>query len=295
MYDSVSINIIKRFHYEKSKLYLLIDDAYNEIAQSIQMHHTNTEIVSFSSCIPENVSRIFELPSAAVVLLLAEPKTFVNYRLFQYLDFSNGEPQIKNTSSRVLIFPRESICRIFSEDSEKDFSVRDKIITEMKANQKYRITTAAGTDLIFESRYWIPLDFEVCTAPVEESINGVIAVDGALFFKAIDDKVIFEIHNGKIHSITASSPKGEQLVSEYRNMTEREMEHQVNKQLAEIGIGFCNGAIISDSFMEAETVANTCHFCFGNNICYGGSNESEFHGASVLIKNPVFEQISIRE
>lgn len=64
-----------------------------------------------------------------------------------------------------------------------------------------------------------------------------------------------------------------------------------NRQLAEIGIGFCNDAFISDSFMETETVVNTCLFCFGNNICYGGSNESEFHGAPVLIRNPVFEQV----
>ena len=33
-----------------------------------------------------------------------------------------------------------------------------------------------------------------------------------------------------------------------------------NRQLAEIGIGFCNDAFISDSFMETETVVNTCLF-----------------------------------
>ena len=74
-------------------------------------------------------------------------------------------------------------------------------------------------------------------------------------------------------------------------MTARDMQNPVNMQLAEIGIGFCNGAMISDCFMEAETIVNTCHFCFGNNICHGGKNESEFHGASILIRNPIFEQI----
>ena len=44
----------------------------------------------------------------------------------------------------------------------------------MKVNQKYKITTEQGTNLIFESRSWIPLDFEVCTAPQEKSVNGII-------------------------------------------------------------------------------------------------------------------------
>jgi hypothetical protein len=42
--------------------------------------------------------------------------------------------------------------------------------------------------------------------------------------------------------------------------------------------------------MESEMVFGTCHFCFGNNDCYGGKNKSDFHGASVLIKEPHFEE-----
>ena len=66
-----------------------------------------------------------------------------------------------------------------------------------------------------------------------------------------------------------------------------------NTQLAEIGIGFCGGAQITDCFMEAEAAAGTCHFCFGNNVCYSGENQSGFHGASVLIRSPVFTRLDI--
>lgn len=52
-----------------------------------------------------------------------------------------------------------------------------------------------------------------------------------------------------------------------------------------IGIVFFSAATISDCFMEAEAAINTCHFRFGNNVCYGGKNASEFHGNSVLIRN----------
>lgn len=288
MYDSIALSIIKYFNYEESRLYLLVDEPYEEIAQSIKRHHTNIEIDFIQSYTPQNIRKIFDLPFSAVVLLLAEPESYVKYKLFQYLDFSKGEPQIANTTSKVLIFPQESICRIFSKGIDKIIVEKEKLLANMKVNQKYRITTVKGTDLVFESRTWIPLDFEICTAPIEKTVNGVIVVDGALFFEKIEETISFVIEDGKIRLITANSLKGEDLIIEYNKMTEKDMKKSVNLQLAEIGIGFCNDAIISDCFMESEAVLNTCHFCFGNNVCYGGNNESEFHGASILIKNPVF-------
>lgn len=161
----------------------------------------------------------------------------------------------------------------------------------MKPNQKYRITTVAGTDLTFESREWHPLDFEICTAPQEDTINGTIVVDGAVFFQRVTTSIILQIHDGICTDIAASSPSGMALANDYKSMTANVMRNPANIQLAEIGIGFCGGAAISDCFMEAEAAANTCHFCFGNNRCYGGINASDFHGASVLIQNPHFERL----
>ncbi len=288
MYRSIASNIIGYFHYETENLYVLADVAYTEIAQTIKMFHKSAEMRVFQNGGSEYVKEMFDVPRGAVVLLLVEPETYVKYRLFQYLDFSEGEPQIPGVASRVLIFPKESICRMFLGDVNENIAEKERILNEMKLNQKYRVTSPQGTDLVFESRSWIPLDFEVCTAPKEASVNGVIVVDGALFFKKIEETLSFVIKEGKIHSITAESEQGKTLVAEYKKMTDGTMKDPVNTQLAEIGIGFCGGAIISDCFMEAETVLHTCHFCFGNNVCYGGENESEFHGASVLIKSPVF-------
>lgn len=287
-YESIAVNIIRYFSLEKCKICLLVDEAFVEIGQSIKDHNKLNELIHLHSCTPQNLTTLFSNSFSEMVLLLAEPKSYGKYRLFQYLDFSKGEPQIANTASKVLIFPKESICRMFSGKIEKIRSEKEKIISNMKANQRYRITSAEGTDLVFEARTWIPLDFEICTAPKENSINGIIVVDGSLFFKRIDEKISFVIKDGKIHDIMARSSKGEEIVTEYRNMTDREMKDIRNRQLAEIGIGVCSEAIISDCFMESEAALDTCHFCFGNNTCYGGENESEFHGASILIKNPVF-------
>ena len=281
-------NLIGKFEYADKKLILLVDDAFLALANSACALHKNAQVRCFSDY-AENVQGIFDLPQDAAVLLLAEPQAYVQYRIFQYLDFSGGEPAIPGADSRVLIFPADALVRMLSVPLETDLAVRDRLIEELKPGTRYRITTDAGTDITFESRTWIPLDFEVCTAPVEETINGRIVVDGALFFKKIDEKLIFTIKNGRLCGIEAETAAGEALIEEYTMMTAHDFTEPVNTQLAEIGIGFCSGAAISDCFMEVETAVNTCHFCFGNNVCYGGKNASEFHGASVLIRNPKFE------
>lgn len=194
--------------------------------------------------------------------------------------------------SKVLVFPIESAKRIFSGSIEKEISNRDLLLSKMKANTRYRITTVNGTDLEFTSRYWNISDFKICTAPIENTINGVIAVDGALFFKKISNILYFHISDGRINDIKINDNSAMDDLTEYKNMTHYDFKNEYNKQLAEIGLGFCEKAIISNCFMEAEAVYNTCHFCFGNNECYGGVNKSNFHGASILIKEPKFEIIN---
>jgi hypothetical protein len=34
----------------------------------------------------------------------------------------------------------------------------------------------------------------------------------------------------------------------------------------------------------------TCHFCFGDNVRYGGANPSVWHGGTVVIHAPVFDE-----
>lgn len=288
-FDLVAKNIVNRLGYEDNPITIITDQQFFKLALAIQAINKDSRIISLLTDEKQDIKEILEQISISHAILLAEPETYSTYKLFKYLDFSMGGPRIPNVDSRVLIFPVDSILRLFSVDLECDIGEKNRILSTMQNESEYCITTELGTELTFKARKWIPLDFEVCTAPVETSINGKIVVDGALFFKKIKSQIIFVIENGKLVGITAPTIEGEEDVKAYNSMTEKVMKNPLNLQLAEIGIGFCNGAEINDCFMEAETVVNTCHFCFGNNICYGGNNKSEFHGASVLIKNPQFK------
>ena len=136
MNNTVALNIIKYFNYKDNNLCLLVDEAYTEIAQSIMQHHEKTEIIILQSNEPKDVRKVFDSLPSVEVLLLAEPTSYIKYRLFEYLDFSNGEPEIQNTTSKVLIYPKESLCRIFSESAANIAIGQEKAIMHMQDNKK---------------------------------------------------------------------------------------------------------------------------------------------------------------
>lgn len=69
-----------------------MDEVYVEIAKSMKQILKGVEIRVFQTDVPERIQQVLNLPGGAAVLLFAEPVNYVKYRLFQYLDFSNGEP-----------------------------------------------------------------------------------------------------------------------------------------------------------------------------------------------------------
>lgn len=222
-------------------------------------------------------------------IVLIEPKSFSDFRVNKWLDFSFGMPKVSGLhQSYVSVLPITSTTRVYGSQFSRDAAAKAELLSSLKPNSEHIIVTDSGTRLLFTSRHWISQGNEVLTAPIENSVNGIIAVDGALFFQKIDTVIDFFIKAGELVEIKAKNRQYDDLVEQYRQMTERDFTSRKNRQLAEIGVGFNTGAIISDCFMESEMVYGTCHFCFGNNSCYGGSNISDFHGGSILIKAPRF-------
>lgn len=289
--ERIARNLVFRYCGDR-RFFLIIDSSYEALGRVVEQVYPCTR----SFCLTDRSSSDFlafvKSSDEAEIMMLAEPRTYLDRGLYKLMDFTHGEPELLGCNSHVLIFPHESLYRIFSADPEEDYRARSVLLGELKPNSGYTITSAAGTELEFVSRCWIPLEFEICTAPIESSLNGRIVVDGAVFFRkndlAVSERIVLEIVRGELRSIVAYDDAGERLRSEYAEMILPAVNESINRQLAEIGIGFCRGATVSDCFMEAEASADTCHFCFGNNICYGGNNLSDFHGNSVLIRNPLF-------
>lgn len=276
-------------------LYIICDSSHAPLAQNICNLFIDNGFRSFYSIIDsfETANASFEesLVLNFQTLVLIEPSTFSAFKIPMWLDFSYGDPIISKLSAHsfVVVLPIASTYRVYGSSIEKDKSVASELLNFLENHSKYKLTTDNGTELYFTSRNWISYRDEVLTAPVETSINGTIVVDASLFFQRVTSPITFKIVDGKLHSVSSDDPENIELVSMYEKMTKNDFKNEVNKQLAEIGIGVNTGAEISDCFMESELVYGTCHFCFGNNKCYGGDNPSDFHGASILIRNPKFE------
>jgi leucyl aminopeptidase (aminopeptidase T) len=153
---------------------------------------------------------------------------------------------------------------------------------------RFRITTPAGTDIRFTARKWNPLDWEICTAPVEASIEGTIVVDGAVQFGTVDRPITLAIREGRVADVRCADAT-DKVFSEYlRTMKDAFAADGANAQLAEVGIGGNGGALVSDVIMESESARGTCHFCFGENTRYGGANSTAMHHGTVVTREPVF-------
>lgn len=293
--DSHSKRLITNHLNPLDDLYVICDNNHIPLADNICNIFTHNGFRSFYSVVNshETTKNAFDesLILNSQTLILVEPKTYSAYKFSKWLDFSHGDPIISNlpAHSFVVILPIASTYRIYGSSMDKDKEVTSELLNTLDNHTKYKLTTDNGTELYFTSRRWINYRDEVLTAPVESSINGTIVVDASLFFQRVANPIKVTIVDGKLHNIYSDHPENHELLAMYKQFTEAAFKNEINKQLAEIGIGVNTGAELSDCFMEAELVYGTCHFCFGNNKCYGGDNISDFHGASVLIKNPKFE------
>lgn len=296
-YKTSAKRILNSYLTVKEDVFLICDEAYADLAVEIQaglgLAKTECRITVSEDTLNEAFRACLKRDFETLVLL--EPPAYAAYKAYKWLDFKRGEPKVRNLNSPsyVGILPLESALRVYGSDSRRDEKAKTGLLNLLKPNTEYVVRSCSGTELFFTARQWLKQHNEILTAPVEASVSGLIAVDGAFFFQRLATVVDFYIEAGELVKIQVRRVEDAHLPDLYRKMTENDFAKRKNRQLAEIGIGFNTGAVISDCFMESEMAFGTCHFCFGENVCYGGENKSSFHGASVLITNPRFTKVRL--
>ncbi|HUS75757.1 MAG TPA: aminopeptidase [Methanothrix sp.] len=122
---------------------------------------------------------------------------------------------------------------------------------------------------------------EIFTAPVEDSINGTIVVDGSIGgLGEVDNPISIELESGQVKDIYSYVEDG--IFDKFRKMCEYDLP--ATKTVGEFGIGLNPGASIIGTMLMDEKVLGTIHFAFGDSYDLGKS-KSKFH-TDVLIKNP---------
>ena len=172
-----------------------------------------------------------------------------------------------------------------------------KLMAILEKADRIKVTTEKGTnfELSVKSRKWftdvktdkigkkwgnLPCG-EIYVAPIENSLNGTIVVDGAIGdLSAPSDLLTLKVTDGKVAEIRYRDKPFEDKVNALLSVDEHA------SVVGELGIGLNPKASSkSDSMLEAEKAQETIHIAFGRNLDFQGINGSKTH-RDFLISNP---------
>lgn len=187
---------------------------------------------------------------------------------------------------------------VFSRTLQADYLKIDKrtkyISSLLEKTETVWIKTDLGTDLSIPIRGMKPISSsgiirekgqggnipsgESFLAPIEGKTNGTLVVDASIAgIGLLDEPVIITIKDGFAHTFESG-------------FQARQLEHELKSfgkpglNVAELGIGTNDGAIITGKILEDEKVLGTIHIAFGNNITMGGTCDVGIHIDCVVRK-----------
>jgi aminopeptidase len=122
---------------------------------------------------------------------------------------------------------------------------------------------------------------EAFIAPLEGTGEGSLIVDGSIAgIGKVSTPVKLDLEGG--HLIAASGPDGALLM----NILEEQGGEQ-GTNLAELGIGTNEAAILTGSILEDEKILGTAHIAFGASKAIGGTVQTEVHLDCVVLEPTV--------
>lgn len=168
----------------------------------------------------------------------------------------------------------------------------------LEGGRRVRLTSPAGTDLTFSiagQSFHLdgglntkPGDFanlpagEVYCAPVEGTAEGVIIVDGSMAaIGLLNEPLQLTVKKGLVTEICGGEEAAqlEAIIAPYGRAA---------RNIAELGIGTNDRAIIIGNILEDEKVLGTCHVAIGDNSTFGGTVSVASH-LDGIIRNPSLE------
>ncbi|NGP45729.1 aminopeptidase [Bacillaceae bacterium SIJ1] len=113
-------------------------------------------------------------------------------------------------------------------------------------------------------------------APIEDSANGTVLIDGAISnIGVLDEPIILKIDSGRL--VDATGKDGQKLLDL--------LGEGDGRTIAEFGIGTNKRARLIGNILEDEKVFGTVHIAFGSNKSFGGTTDAGVH-IDCIIKKP---------
>ena len=190
----------------------------------------------------------------------------------------------------------EMLSRLMTGDLEEIRRRGWAVVTLLNRASEVRITCAHGSDLRIglEGRLGIVDAGELGNrgafgnlpcgegfiAPVEGSSEGVLVVDGSIAgIGLLDTPTALTVREG--HLVETTGPDGSQLLE----LLSAHGEDGTN--VAELGIGTNEEAVLTGNILEDEKLLGTCHVAFGASAAIGGTVQVPVHLDCVVLEPTV--------
>jgi len=117
-------------------------------------------------------------------------------------------------------------------------------------------------------------------APVEGTTEGVLVVDGSIAgVGLLDTPTALTVRDG--HLVEATGPDGSQLLELLT------LHGEDGTNVAELGIGTNEEAVLTGNILEDEKILGTCHVAFGASAAIGGTVQVPVHLDCVVLEPTV--------
>jgi leucyl aminopeptidase (aminopeptidase T) len=218
----------------------------------------------------------------------------------QSLSHTAARKAASEAGVRIATLPgvtEEMLARLMNGNLEEMRRRGWAIVNRMNRGSRVRITDANGSDLSFsiEGREGIVDAGELSgkgafgnlpcgegfIAPVEGTAEGMLVVDGSIAaIGLVESPVQLTIEGG--HLVGATGDEGAQLM-------ELLTPHGPDgTNVAELGIGTNEEAILTGNILEDEKIFGTAHVAFGASAGIGGTVQVPVH-LDVVVKEPIVE------
>jgi leucyl aminopeptidase (aminopeptidase T) len=218
----------------------------------------------------------------------------------QSLSHTAARKAASEAGVRIATLPgvtEEMLARLMNGDLDEMRRRGWAIVNAMNSGSQVRITDANGSDLRFsiEGREGIVDAGELSAkgafgnlpcgegfiAPVEGTAEGTLVVDGSIAaIGLVESPVRLTIEEG--HLVGATNNEGAQLM-------ELLTPHGPDgTNVAELGIGTNEEAILTGNILEDEKIFGTAHVAFGASAGIGGTVQVPVH-LDVVVKEPTVE------
>ena len=124
---------------------------------------------------------------------------------------------------------------------------------------------------------------EAFLAPLEGTTEGILVVEYAPT-RRLAAPLRLTVREGNVVGIEGDDPYRERLEEKFR-------ESQLNRNIAELGIGTNEKATRPDNVLEAEKILGTVHIALGDNAGFGGTVSTPFHEDYVLYRTTLVAEM----